>query len=454
MQKVISKLKYYLNRGSERSTVIKKNILQSAGFKVVSIVLSLLIVPLTINYVSPEQYGIWLTVSSIVAWISYFDLGLGHGLRNKFAESKAKGHVDTMTKYVSTAYALFFIIFASIFVFFLFGNQFIDWNDFLKISQVDNAFLQRLMLIVVGFFCLMMFFKIINSLLLGDQRTGLASGVSVADQLFSLIAIIVIAKVTEPSLIYLSFANFGIPCVVLLLISLYLFSKKGFFSICRPSLKKIDFTLTKDLLGLGIKFFIIQFSLLFIFQFVNIIISRNCGQLAVTQYNISYKYFNMLHMASVIIMTPYWSAFTDAYAKGDMVWMKSQYKKLTKFTLYALLASVAMLAIAPIFFKIWLGDSVEIPFSLHIAMGLYISSMVVAGIQMYILNGIGKVTVQVIIYIFFALVSIPSMDFLSKSYGLFGILLFLSVVYMVQAIVCRIQIKLLLDNKATGLWIK
>ena len=75
--------------GSERSVIIKKNIVQSSGFKVASIIISLLVVPITIDYVNAEQYGIWLTLSSIVHWISYFDLGLGHGLRNKFAEAKA-----------------------------------------------------------------------------------------------------------------------------------------------------------------------------------------------------------------------------------------------------------------------------------------------------------------------------------------------------------------------------
>jgi hypothetical protein len=35
----------------------------------------------------PTRYEIWLTLSSIVGWFSFFDVGLGHGLRNKFAPS-------------------------------------------------------------------------------------------------------------------------------------------------------------------------------------------------------------------------------------------------------------------------------------------------------------------------------------------------------------------------------
>ncbi|MDR1742681.1 MAG: hypothetical protein LBR48_02540, partial [Dysgonamonadaceae bacterium] len=50
---------------SERSTNAVKNIVASFGIKGVSIAVQLLLVPMTINYVNPTQYGIWLTLSSI-----------------------------------------------------------------------------------------------------------------------------------------------------------------------------------------------------------------------------------------------------------------------------------------------------------------------------------------------------------------------------------------------------
>ena len=107
---------------------------------------------------------------------------------------------------------------------------------------------------------------------------------------------------------------------------------------------------------------------------------------------------------------------------------------------------------APLFFKIWLHNSVEVPFVLHICMGAYMFSMLYASLQMYLLNGIGKVNVQLIVYVFFAVVSIPLMNALSKAMNMYGILLVLTVVYAVQAIVGGIQIRRLLNNTATGIW--
>ena len=48
----------YLNRGDERNIIAKKNIIASFVIKMVGIVISLIMVPMTINYVSPTQYGL------------------------------------------------------------------------------------------------------------------------------------------------------------------------------------------------------------------------------------------------------------------------------------------------------------------------------------------------------------------------------------------------------------
>lgn len=74
--------------GNSRSIIVKKNIIASFFLKCISILVSLQVVPLTITYINPTKYGIWLTLSSIIAWLSYFDLGFAHGFRNRFQKQK------------------------------------------------------------------------------------------------------------------------------------------------------------------------------------------------------------------------------------------------------------------------------------------------------------------------------------------------------------------------------
>lgn len=59
-------------KGNERSVTVKKNILGSLAVKGFSILISLMLVPMTLGYVNSELYGIWLMLSSIIVWLSFF----------------------------------------------------------------------------------------------------------------------------------------------------------------------------------------------------------------------------------------------------------------------------------------------------------------------------------------------------------------------------------------------
>ena len=117
-----------INSGSGRSVRAKKNIVSMFALRGVSIICSFLIVPLTINYVSSYEYGIWLTISSLVAWISFFDVGIGNGLRNKFIEAVENNQPVRARRLVSTAYAIISIIVVSVWATAMTASCFIDWT--------------------------------------------------------------------------------------------------------------------------------------------------------------------------------------------------------------------------------------------------------------------------------------------------------------------------------------
>ena len=83
MIKVKKYISDFFTKGHSRTLLAKKNIAASFVVKGLSVMINLALVPLTINYVNPSQYGIWLTLSSIIAWFSFFDVGFGNGLRNR-----------------------------------------------------------------------------------------------------------------------------------------------------------------------------------------------------------------------------------------------------------------------------------------------------------------------------------------------------------------------------------
>lgn len=318
-------LRNFLKKGDARSVVVKRNIVGSFFLKCISILISLQVVPLTINFVNPTQYGIWLTLSSIIAWLSYFDLGFAHGFRNRFAESKAKNDMELAKKYVSTTYAVLFIIFFTVLLIVLFVDNFINWSDILKIDIAYNEELKVVFGILACFFCMQIVAGVFTTMLVADQKSAYSSCIQTGGQFLAFICIWILTKTVDGSLTILAFAFSGIPCFLLIVVSIIVFHTKRYKDL-KPSLSSVDFSLTKNILGLGGQFFIIMISMLFIFQFINIIISRIEGPVAVTQYNVAYKYYNVLNMVASIILTPFWSAFTEAYVQKDTIWMKRMVK--------------------------------------------------------------------------------------------------------------------------------
>lgn len=438
---------------NNRSALVKKNIVASFLLKGIGIFISLQVVPLTISYVNTVQYGIWLTLSSLMSWFFFFDIGLTHGFRNRFAEARAKNDTETARIYVSTTYAALAVLFIGMIVLIAIINGFIDWSKILNIDSAYRYELSQVFMVIVSFFGLNVVFATFTTMLTADQKPALQSFVQVMGQVSAFIVIYILTKVsTNGNLYTLAFVFSGIPVVVTLLSSIVFFRTK--YRNVAPTLRYVRFNYVKRILGLGSKFFIITTSMLFIFNLMNVIISRTLGPETVTEYNIAYKYFNVLSMLMVLILNPFWSAFTDAYTKKDYAWMKAMFGKLERLWFMTIPVLLLMYIVAPYFYQFWIGNTVYIPVSTSLSVAVYILFMTFSAIYMYMINGIGKVRIQLIIYTSFALVSYPIMTFMCKLWGISGLLIVPTVVYAFQGILGRIQLKKIFYDKAQGLWNK
>ena len=444
-----------LNRYRNSSTRSKDaliNIIISLGTKGISILTSLLVVPITINYVNPTQYGIWLTLSSVIAWVYFFDFGLGNGFRNKFAEAKAAGNIPLARQYVSTTYFAISAIVVVLLALLLFANAYVDWTKVLNLDAAYAPELQKVFGVVCLFFCMNMVVNILTMLVTADQKPAIASIVQTSGSVVSLAVIYILTKFTAGDLTKLAFVFAGVPCLVMLMTSVYMFCFTRYKQVA-PRVADIRPSLIRNILSLGSKFFIIQLCLIGIFQIINVVISREFGAYAVTQYNVAYKYFHMLYMVLAIVITPFWSAATDAYCRKDYAWIRSMIKKLEICWLVAFLAGILMLLLSPWFYRIWIGEAVDISWSLSIAVLLYNLGMALGAIYMHIINGIGTIRIQLITYVVLALLAWPMFILGGRYLGLPGVLMLPSIAWIAQAVLGKIQINKLLRG-TTGIWCK
>jgi O-antigen/teichoic acid export membrane protein len=441
-----------ITKGHERSIKAKKNILASFIIKGLSIAISLVLVPLTINYVNPSRYGIWLTLSSMVAWFSFFDIGFGNGLRNKFAEALAKGQDELARIYVSTTYAILSIIIGTVLILFLFINRFLDWSKILNTTPEMVGELRILAGIVFVFFCLRFIFQLLATVLTANQEPAKASFFDFLGSFFSLIIIFILTKTTSGNLIYLGTALSFAPVLVLAISSLWYYSRD--YKKYAPSFKYVKFGFARNLMSLGIKFFIIQIAALVLFNTNNIIITQLFGPKEVTTFNVSFKLFSVITMIFFIIATPLWSAFTDAYVKSDFAWIKTTLSKMRKIWYLLIIFSIMILLASPLIYKLWVKDLVKVPFALSMAMSSYVIVYIWQTIHVFLLNGIGKIKLQLYLVIFTGLINIPLAIFLGKKMGLVGITLTSTLLFIFMGIFFSIQTQKILNNTAINIWNK
>lgn len=437
-----------------RSRKTKLNIMAMLGIKGISMLISFLYVPLLLHSMNSENYGVWLTLTSLVSWIVIFDIGLGNGLRNKLAEALAHNDDLLGRKYISTAYIVIFLIVAVLIAVFVLFYRYLPWVKILNAYSINEKELNFLVLVVFVSFCLQFVFSLINSILYALQLPALSSLIILLGQLVSYVLVFVLSKVYFISSLFILGSVVSIvPPLVLLLSTFVIFKFK--FSSLAPSFKYFEWNKVKDILSLGVKFFIIQIVSILLFQTNNLIITHTIGNDAVVQYNIAYKYMYMIVMIFTIIVTPLWSATTEAYIKGDYLWIKNVVRKMRLVTSLMAVGGFLMFVFSNVAYRIWIGESsVEISGWTTFILYIYAVAMMLYGMYGYIINGIGKLWIQIVMTLSLACIYVPLGILFSQWWGLNGLLILFSITSLCNYCWARVQYHKLINSRATGIWNK
>ncbi|MDE5678592.1 hypothetical protein [Phocaeicola sp.] len=375
-----------------RSGKIRKNALQGGLIKGASIILSLILVPLILKYVDESVYGLWLSISSLSMWLSFFDIGLNNGLKNKLGIALANNDKIMAKKLVSTTYAILSLIFIPLAFVLVTVIKQIDLCDVINVHIVSNVELVLVVSFVIVNFCLRFILSTINVVAFAHQSPAISSFENLLEQLLTLISIIILSFTTKGNLIMLALVYSLVPIVTLLIFSILLYKTK--YNSISPSFKNIDLSLSNGLIGLGFQFFIIQIAGLVMYQSSNFIIIKYFGPEDVTKYNIAFKYFNVLTIGMNIFSLPLWSAITDAYALKDYRWIQNSIKKYSHIALGGTVIGFVMLLFSNEVYKLWLGSDVVIPTTLSVCFFIYNSICLFSGIFCSFTNGTGMLKVQ------------------------------------------------------------
>lgn len=211
----------------------------------------------------------------------------------------------------------------------------------------------------------------------------------------------------------------------------------------------------KELLSIGVNFFILQISGILLFFTSNILISRLFSPSMVTPYQIVHRYFMIALLLFTIICVPYWTATTDAYERKDFAWMRRSNRVLNIIIVTVFLFIAIMTLLSNIVYGIWIGDKAQVPFAITVLGGLYQFILIWSTRYSIILNGIGALRLQTICTVCAAVSFVPLAIFVGKSTNNINyLLLVMCAVNTPGLIINAIQYNKILRGKASGIWIK
>lgn len=448
----VSFIKGKLLDTDERSAKMRKNSMAMLVIRGLSILVSLASAPIMLHHVDRADYGVLMTLTSLVSWVGLMDIGLGNGLRNKLPKLLVTGDTDKAKEAVSSCYAALAIYVSALIVLFLTISPFCDWLRILNSPGSSETEIRNLACVVFVAFCIHFLLGLINSILFAYQLPAINSIFTFVGQIVSLIALIIQVYVFHVTSVFqIGAINCLIPVLVLFGGSVFLF--KGRLKEVAPAIKYVRLKSVNGILSLGIKFFILQVITIVLFQANALIITQAVGPEAVVEYNMAFRYISVITMIFNIIITPIWSATTDAYVRKDFEWIKRtlQYEKNVFFV--TICVGIVMFLVSKFVYSIWLGDEyISIPYSTTGLVLLYLSFEMLYKMYGTIINGTGKVLAQMIITGIIAIIYIPLALFLGKRFGLAGVLIANSIVFFANYVWSKIQCLKIINQTATGIW--
>ena len=431
MNSFISIIKNKYKNTDGRSKKMYKNTAIMVFIKGFSILISLMSAPIMLHHVNRADYGVLLTLTSIVGWVGMMDIGLGNGLRNKLPEMLAKGDLQGAKKAVSSSYAALTMYVGLLISIFLVSSSYIDWRNVLNSPMSDAEEINGLAAVVFIAFCVQFLLGLIVSILYAYLMPAANSLIS--------------------SVFQIGAVNCLIPPLIMLLATIFLFATK--LREVAPTFKMIDFKYVSGILSLGVKFFILQIITIVIFQANSIIITRVVGPEAVVEYNMAFRYISVLTMFFNIMITPIWSATTDAYVRGDFAWIRKTLYLSRKICLIAIVGGILMTIFSKQVYTLWLGKgAIDISYTTTGLVCLYVSFEMLYKVYGTIINGTGKVFAQMVITGFIAICYVPLALLLGKILGLSGVLIANSAVFILNYLWSKVQCSKILNDTAYGFW--
>lgn len=324
------------------------------------------------------------------------------------------------------------IIFVSI-------SSFIPWQSIFNTTLLSNEDLKDIVNITAGFLFINFWLRLINQVFNGLQKTSIVVFNQFLSNTLALIAVYILQANFESSLFKLAFV-YGLSLMTSsIVMSLWFYSKNKEFT---PKIKNCGKKYVRSITSLGLQFFIIQIAVVIIFTTDKILITQFFGPKYVANYDVVFKLFSVITIGYSLIAMPLLSAYSDAYHRNDLNWIRKTIKNQLKIYILIIIATVILSFLAKLIIHIWIGEEFIVDSSLVLMMAFFVLVSTWNSIYSTVLGGLGYIRLGMYYTIFTGIANIPISYYFSivLELGMSGIILGTIVSIGISSIISPIQV--------------
>ena len=402
----------------------RRRVFLSAGTAAVmrgsNFVTLLISIPLLLDYLGTEQFGVWMTIVSVAALFAFVDLGLGNGLVNAVAAADGRNDHEAARRAISSAYFLIISLAGVLAVTLVLLYRVVPWAEVVNASGTRSASLVPLAVAALAAFVLL---SLPAGLVLRVQ-TGLQHGfqantwAAFAGPL-SLGALLA-AMELNASLPWLVAAYACGPVVASAANTVNFFGRRR--SDLRPKVRDFDSEVARRLLSVGIAFSVLQLAAVAAYQLDALVIAHVLGPSHVADYTVPLQLYLVVPVVVGLFLIPLWPAYGESIARGDIQWARQTLARSVWLTVGGSTCAVALLTVAaPTLIRLWVGPGIDPPFALLAGLALWMVVMSVGtGLSMF-LNGVGVVRLQALLGTAMVVGKLVLAVALTNAFGLSGV---------------------------------
>jgi O-antigen/teichoic acid export membrane protein len=409
-------------RSQERYRRAALTTITSVMGRAVTVITSLLTVRLTLRYLGTERYGLWMSVTSVVAFLLFTDLGIGNGLLNAITEARGQDDIKAVHRYVSSAFFVLLGIATLAMGIFACIYPFIPWPRVFNVASSPIASHEAGPAVIVFLTCFLanIPLDVVQRVQTGHQEGYTTNFWMMMGNLSGLgFLLLVMHRNGGLPWLILAILGGGILGVLCNWLQEFGFARPELF----PTWELWDTAAARKILNTGLMFFLLQICGAFTLPLDLIIITQILGPEAVTQYSVPFRLFLLVITVANMFVMPLWPAYGEAYSRGDVNWVKTTLYHSLGYSMLAFGPVVLGLAIlGKIVVRVWVGSQVHPSWTLLAGMAIYAITLIFYNPISTFLSGINKMQFQVTVGLIQAVAAAGLKIVMARSMGLPGVI--------------------------------